>query len=107
MTESVIRSGFPSTVGIDTYLPDDQPEETTFLTAIDDQTRRDGNVAKLISDPTNIVGGKQGAFGYEAFGDSDQDETPVGGTKKFLTTEFVTGDRWVKLEFTAEKNCIA
>ncbi len=84
-------------------MPDDQPEETTELTAVDNQERRDGNIAKLISNPTDIVGGKQGAFGYEAFGDPDQDETPVGGTKKFTTTEHVTGGRWVKLEFTAEK----
>ena len=103
VTDSTIRLGFPSAVGIDTFLPDDQPEETTFLTAIDDQERRDGNVVKLVQDPTNISIGRMGAFGYEAFGDSDADGTPVGGTKKFPTTEFVTGGRWVKLEFTAQK----
>ena len=103
VTRGTTRFGFPSSVGIDTYLPDDQPEETTFLTAIDDQSRRDGNVAKLVQDPVNITVGRMGAFGYEAFGDSDADGTPVGGRKTFRTKEFVTGGRWVELEFLVQK----
>jgi len=98
-----VQFGFPSAIGIDTYLPDDQPEESTFLTAVDDQERRDGNYGKLVSDPSNASTGRMGAFGYEAFGDPDADGTPTGGRKTFRTKEFVTGNRWVELEFDAEK----
>ena len=103
VTKGTTRFDFPSSVGIDTYIPDDQPEETTFLEAIDDQTRRDGNVATLVQDPVNISVGRMGAFGYEAFGDSDADGTPVGGRRTFRTKEFVTGGRWVELEFLVQK----
>ena len=103
VTNSIRTFGFPSVIGIDTFLPDDQPEETTFLRAVDDQERRDGNTAKLVSDPTNAVGGKMGAFGYEAFGDPDDSTIAVGERKEFETTEFIGERLWVKLKFLVEK----
>ena len=103
-TNSTSSFGFPSSVGVSTFLPDDEPEDTTFLTGVDDQTRREGNKATLVSDPSNATVGRMGAFAFAAFGNPDYSGVPVGGRKTFRTTEFVTEGRWVELEFLVERH---
>ena len=105
-TNSTRSFGFPSSVGVSTFLPDDEPEKTTFLTGVDDQTQREGNKATLISDPLNATVGRMGAFAYEAFGNPDTDGLGVGGRKTFRITEYVTEGRWVELEFLVEKHAL-
>ena len=96
--------GLPSSIGVSTFLPDSEDESTTFLTAVDDQTRREGNKATLISDPAGSTVGRMGAFGFAAFGNPDHSGVPIGGRKTFRTKEYVSEGRWVELEFLVERH---
>ena len=98
-TNNSVAFGLPSSVGVNTFLPDDEPEGTTFLTAVDNQNER-----VLVSDPANAVSGRMGAFGFEAFGNPDTSGAAMGERKKFRTTEYVSDGRWVELEFLAERH---
>lgn len=91
--------GFPSSVGVSTFLPDNEPEDTTFLSAVGNQGQR-----VLVSDPAGATVGRMGAFGYEAFGNPDTSGTPMGGRTTFRIKEYVSDDRWVELEFDAERH---
>ena len=98
-TNNTKTFGFPSSVGVNTFLPDDEPEGTTLLAAVADQDER-----VLVSDPANATVGRMGAFGYEAFGDPDHSDTAMGGRKTFRIKEYVSDGRWVELEFLAERH---
>lgn len=105
---SLFIKDFPATVGIDTLLPDDQPETTSYVTGVKmvEYDRPADQTAGLISDPSNAKAGRIGAFTFDAFGDPDNDSLPSGWTKTFRTKEYVTGNRWVELEWTAQKETL-
>ena len=89
------QNSYPSTIGVRTLLPDTQPDETTFLTAVER--------VELVSDPSNASIGRTGAFTWAAFGDPDEYPIGEGERTNFRRRENISGGRWVELEYEAVK----
>lgn len=86
---------FPSTVGIESFLPD-----------VDTATSTVAAVAAIspYSNPSAITQGRYPAFFYEIFRSADSDGVPENGTRTtYPLREVLPDGRWVTLVYTARK----
>lgn len=94
---TITTSSWPSAVGINTYLPDEEGS-LTYLTAV-----------SLVDSYTEPVGvftqGRNGTFTTELFGRADSfTNIPIGGFTSVSARENLPNNQWVQLRYTARKD---
>jgi hypothetical protein len=105
LTPRVLRTDFPSSVGIYTLLPDEEADSAT-LTSTD--------FIDWYTEPTyNYTEGRSSSWGWELFGSADTDPTPINGT----TTKSIRHDLaytffpyealWYEVTYTIQKQSLA
>ena len=94
-TSTITTSSWPSAVGINTYLPD-QEGTNTYLTAV--------SLIDAYSEPVGtFTQGRTGSFTHELFGRADTSSIPVNGATALTVRENLPNNQWVELRYTATK----
>lgn len=93
---TITTSSWPSAVGINTYLPD-QEGSNTYLTAV--------TYVEQYTEPVGtFTQGRNGTFTTELFGRADSSNVPIGGTTSVSVRENLPNSQWVQLRYTARKD---
>lgn len=87
-------NGYPSSVGINSFLPDIDTEETT-VSAVEQ--------VSLYSEPSTTTGGIPGSFSWEIFGDADAYGGGEGSQVYADVREELLNGQWITLRYRATK----
>jgi len=98
LTGGTEADGYPSAVGINSFLPDIDPDKTT-ASAVE--------LLGSYSEPSNITSGRIAAFGYELFGDADASKLPLGAAVYSFVREALPNGQWITINYRATKTALA
>jgi hypothetical protein len=90
---SSIRS-YPSAVGINSYLPDEEDANTRVASV---------SYVDLYSNPGGFTQGRTAAFGQELFGNADASPVGVNNSATVTARELLPNSQWIELQYRATK----
>lgn len=93
-TSAVTAPGYPSSVGIQLYYPEELPTTATAtqMTYVD-----------VYTSPSGFTMGRLHAFAWEIFGGADVSGLPLNGTKVVTARETDSQGRWLDIRYTGRK----
>ena len=93
-TNASSARSYPSAVGINTYLPDEQDEDTRVASV---------SYLDLYSNPSGFTQGRSGAFGQELFGNADSSPVGENNSTTVSAKESLPNNQWIELQYRATK----
>ena len=94
-TSTITTSSWPSAVGINTYLPD-QEGINSYVTAV-------ALIESYVEPVGSFTQGRTGSFTHELFGRADTSPVPVNGATTLTVRENLPNNQWIELRYIAVK----
>ena len=100
-TPRVLKTDFPSSVGIYTFLPDEEADSVTLVKS---------DFIEWYTEPVYAyTEGRSSAWGWELFGSADSDPLPVNGTKTssvLHTLSYASESLYYQVTYTIQKTSL-